>query len=100
MQFLNEGAPFMLAGMVGAYDKLKHDLNQLRSELNLSEKRNDLVVIRFCDLILKLITKTSSMYLEIESAHTRPSINNINNVQNNLPEKKDETDYPYFSYSQ
>ena len=88
----------MPVSVVVAYDKLKYNLNHLCSELNLSDKRNDLGVIRFCDLILELIAETSSIYREIESAHAARPSNNNNNVKNILPEMI--SDYSYFSDSQ
>ena len=99
MQFLNEIETSMPLGVVVAYDKLKYNLKNLRSELNLSDKRHDVAVIRFCELILEMINETSSIYSELESAHeARPSNSNNNNVKDTLPEMI--SDYSYFSDNQ
>ena len=77
MQFLNDGASSMPEGVTDAYNKLNHDLNKLRSDLNSSENKYHPVVVQCCTLIHQLIAETFPIYLELENVHVNSNARSL-----------------------
>ena len=86
MQILNQGETSMPVGVASTYDTLRNNLIQLRSDLNLCNKRNHPEVMRFCELIVELMNETASIYVQMECTHdARPS--NNNDIKNVIPQQ-------------
>ena len=59
----------MPVGVVAAYDNLMFSQDNFLSDLKSSTQCNHEDVINFCELILHLINKTTSIYRDIKKAY-------------------------------